>query len=137
MSYFLTPIKLQLKSAPQIPDIVARKKAPGFRSFGNHTTLGSNSNMFNSPGLGTECTLTCYACSTHLTEREKSPGALSLSRMRKAPSCLCLPNISSAFARGIFPKNHLQKMLKIMLNSNFNEEVSLDMYTDGKHFHQT
>lgn len=44
---------------------------------------------------------------TYLTEREKSPGALSLSLMRKAPSCLCLPNISSAFARGIFPKNHL------------------------------
>lgn len=44
---------------------------------------------------------------TYLTEREKSPGALSLSLIRKAPSCLCLPNISSAFARGIFPKNHL------------------------------
>lgn len=46
---------------------------------------------------------------THLTEREKSPGALSLSLMRKAPSCLCLFSISSALARGIFPKNHLEK----------------------------
>lgn len=44
---------------------------------------------------------------TYLTEREKSPGALSLSLIRKAPSFLCLLSISSALARGIFPKNHL------------------------------
>lgn len=46
---------------------------------------------------------------THFTEREKSPGALSLSLIRKAPSCLCLLSISSALARGIFPKNHLEE----------------------------
>lgn len=49
------------------------------------------------------------AGSTYLTEREKSPGALSLSRMRKAPSCRCLLSISSALALGILPKNHLRK----------------------------
>lgn len=43
-----------------------------------------------------------------MTEREKSPGALSLSRMRKAPSCRCLLSISSALALGILPKNHLR-----------------------------
>lgn len=47
---------------------------------------------------------------TYFTEREKSPGALSLSLMRKAPSCLCLFSISSALARGIFPKNHLEEV---------------------------
>lgn len=49
-----------------------------------------------------------YERHTYFTEREKSPGALSLSLMRKAPSCLCLFSISSALARGIFPKNHLE-----------------------------
>lgn len=47
---------------------------------------------------------------TYFTEREKSPGALSLSLMRKAPSFLCLFSISSALARGIFPKNHLREV---------------------------
>lgn len=50
----------------------------------------------------------CWRSDTYLTEREKSPGALSLSLIRKAPSFLCLLSISSALARGIFPKNHLQ-----------------------------
>ena len=49
------------------------------------------------------------AGNTYLTEREKSPGALSLSRIRKAPSCRCLLSISSALALGILPKNHLRK----------------------------
>lgn len=52
----------------------------------------------------------CACGATYFTEREKSPGALSLSLMRKAPSCLCLFSISSALARGIFPKNHLEEI---------------------------
>ena len=40
---------------------------------------------------------------THLTEREKSPGVLSLSLMRNAPSWGCLLRISSALARVIRP----------------------------------
>lgn len=52
------------------------------------------------------------AGNTYLTDREKSPGALSLSRIRKAPSCLCLLSISSALALGILPKNHLRKESK-------------------------
>lgn len=53
--------------------------------------------------------LAAPAGNTYLTDREKSPGALSLSRIRKAPSCRCLLSISSAFALGILPKNHLRK----------------------------
>lgn len=74
---------------------------------------------------------------TYLTEREKSPGALSLSLMRKAPSCLCLPNISSAFARGIFPKNHLwmRKTTGKEENCNsFMEEPDVDIHTKMKWF---
>lgn len=66
-------------------------------------------------------------CSTHFTDREKSPGALSLSRMRKAPSCLCLFSISSALARGIFPKNHLQE-------HSMRNESSRELTDDMKSF---
>lgn len=75
---------------------------------------------------------------TYLTEREKSPGALSLSLMRKAPSCLCLPNISSAFARGIFPKNHLwseeKKTEEVKNLKHFMCEPDTDIHTEVKWF---
>lgn len=75
---------------------------------------------------------------TYLTEREKSPGALSLSLMRKAPSCLCLPNISSAFARGIFPKNHLwseeKKTEEVKNSKRFMHEPDTDIHTEVKWF---
>ncbi len=59
---------------------------------------------------------------TYFTEREKSPGALSLSLMRKAPSCLCLFSISSALALGILPKNHLEE------EENKNKSVSASVF---------
>lgn len=45
--------------------------------------------------------------STHLTEMENSPGALSLSRIRKAPTYLRLRSSSSATCREILPAYHL------------------------------
>ena len=41
-------------------------------------------------------TLKCCTPSPHLTEREKSPGLLSLMRIKKAPSCLLLSSFSAS-----------------------------------------
>ncbi len=46
---------------------------------------------------------------TYLTDKEKSPGVLSLSLMRKAPSWGCLDRVSSAFALVIRPWYQLQR----------------------------
>lgn len=73
---------------------------------------GKMCNMFPEPCLsanGSRLLWAAPAGNTYLTDREKSPGALSLSRIRKAPSCRCLLSISSALALGILPKNHLRK----------------------------
>ena len=52
---------------------------------------------------------------TYLTDSEKSPGVLSLSLMRNAPSWGCWLSISSAFARVIRPRYHLKQKMKITL----------------------
>lgn len=72
-----------------------------------HWETGSRAKDFHGKTLASSCSR-----DTYLTDREKSPGALSLSRIRKAPSCLCLLSISSALALGILPKNHLRKESK-------------------------
>lgn len=45
---------------------------------------------------------------TYFTEMENSPGALSLSRIRKAPKCLRFKRISSARCLEILPAYHLE-----------------------------
>lgn len=49
-----------------------------------------------------------HPMATHLTEMENSPGALSLSRIRKAPMCLRWRSCSSARCREILPAYHLR-----------------------------
>lgn len=46
----------------------------------------------------------------YLTDMENSPGALSLSRTRKAPHSLCLSRLS-ATQRDIRPANHLERRM--------------------------
>ena len=50
-----------------------------------------------------------YTCMSHLTESEKSPGVLSLSLIKKAPSFCCRTRISSALARVIRPRYQLER----------------------------
>ena len=47
------------------------------------------------------------ACVTYLTDMENSPGALSLSRTRKAPHSRCLKRPSATFLE-MRPANHLK-----------------------------
>ena len=62
---------------------------------------------------------TCYASmsKTHLTEREKPPGVLSLSLNRKAPSVGQLSSVCSAVTRLICPWNHLEDARRVCCKS--------------------
>lgn len=59
-------------------------------------------------GAGVPAPTPLHPAGTHLTDTENSPGALSLSRIRKAPRYLRLRSSSSARCREILPAYHLQ-----------------------------